>query len=629
MTNSQKSPPSIQEQLSRVFAYRAEWLRDLFFDLFTEPSYLPQLTTERPCVLIGGRGTGKTTVLRGLSYDVRYKLFGAAHSDVKDWPYYGIYHRVNTNRVSAFRGPELDEDQWVKVFAHYVNLVLCDSVLSFIEWYQLRTSHVIVLPEEVCARIGASLHLESVTTVTQLARALSSAKVLFEASINNISDEVPPNLSLQGHPLDELMAALLKLPEFQGRLFFFLLDEFENLSDYQQRVLNTLIKHAGDFYTFKLGVKELGWRMRTTLNLHEQLTHPADYARISIPEKLEGEQFRRFAAAICNKRLAVLLQENSSVIRDIELALPGLDIDTEADLLGVGEVAATIRKSLESDLTSDEIIQLSELKPLELYFLKYWSEGHDTTLVTEMRDLMRDRAHWLQRYDNHKYASLFTIRQGLRGIRKYYCGWETFTQIAATNIRYLIELVDQSFLAHVAEGKSLSEPIGFDTQTIAAQAAGRKKLLELEGLSLHGARLTKLLLGLGRVFNVLASQPSGHTPEVNQFHITDSDVPQDVEELVKAAVMHLALVRETGNKLAGETDTKEFDYMVHPLFSPFFVFSHRKKRKMNLTAKDLRGLVEKPRSAIREVLLRQKRDTVIEGLPQQLTLFERFYNGDE
>jgi len=53
------------EKLNSLFgSYKAEWLRSKIFDLFAEPSYFPELKDNRPCVLEGGRGTGKTTVLR-------------------------------------------------------------------------------------------------------------------------------------------------------------------------------------------------------------------------------------------------------------------------------------------------------------------------------------------------------------------------------------------------------------------------------------------------------------------------------------------------------------------------------------------------------------------------------------
>src|SRR5436853_6535729 len=86
----QPPTPTPQEQLSRLFgSYKAEWLREQLFDLFTEPAYFPELTTPRPCILVGGRGTGKTTVLRSLSYDGQYALTGRRPENILDWTYYG------------------------------------------------------------------------------------------------------------------------------------------------------------------------------------------------------------------------------------------------------------------------------------------------------------------------------------------------------------------------------------------------------------------------------------------------------------------------------------------------------------------------------------------------------------
>ena len=112
-----KSKPSIQEQLSKLFgSYKAEWLKEDIFRLFEEPEYFPEFRTSRPCVLKGGRGTGKTTVLRGLSYDGQYALSGKNSSIIDAWDYIGLYHRVDTNRVTAFKGPELPESDWIHMF---------------------------------------------------------------------------------------------------------------------------------------------------------------------------------------------------------------------------------------------------------------------------------------------------------------------------------------------------------------------------------------------------------------------------------------------------------------------------------------------------------------------------------
>jgi len=120
-----------------------------------------------------------------------------------------------------------------------------------------------------------------------------------------------------------------------------------------------------------------------------------------------------------------------------------------------------------------------------------------------------------------------------------------------------------------------------------------KNVAELEGLSVQGAQLTKLVLGLGRVFQVLAYRPEGHSPEQNQFALSDKGLPtSEIIALLNAAVMHLALVRSAGTKLAGDEDVRAYDYSLHPIFAPFFVFSYRKKRKLSLPAAKLLGLVE-------------------------------------
>lgn len=228
---------------------------------------------------------------------------------------------------------------------------------------------------------------------------------------------------------------------------------------------------------------------------------------------------------------------------------------------------------------------------------------------------------------------MYTLRRGKRGIQKYYTGWDVFTQLSGANIRYLLELVDQSFLLHIRKQGKLTEPIDPKIQTEAAQSVGKKNLSELEGLSVHGAQLTKLLLGLGRVFQRMASDVAGHAPEVTQFHISDlgpfdnTSPESEVMRLIRSAVMHLALLRSPGNKLGAEGETKDYDYMVHPIFCAFFGFSYRKKRKMRLAAQQLLGLVRNPSETIRQIL-QQNHRLVDNSLPEQLSLFERFFHGD-
>jgi len=541
-----------------------------------------------------------------------------------------MYYRVNTNHVTAFQGVELDEARWSKTFAHYMNLVLCELVLSFLEWYGRLYPTAPELSTTVCDQVAHSLRIDSGSHVRQLLDNLLTAKASFEGYINNVADEERQPLSLQGAPIDALVRGIMGLEHFRGKSFFFLLDEYENFVDYQQCVVNTLVKHA-ESYTFKIGVRELGWRVRTTLNPNEQLVHPADYERISISEKLQGAAFRDFAVRACNERLSEIKTDSNS-LPDIQSLLPDLTEEEEAELLdskGDG-IAKQSSDRLARVVPTDQQALFAGMSLLEKYFLVFWADSHGTTLENIWQDFVSRRERWRTRCGNYKHALLYTLRRKKRGIQKYFAGSSVFAQLAAGNVRYFFNLVHESLLSHVRAGATLGTRVSFETQTLAAQEVGKSYLSELEGLSVHGAQLTKLLLGLGRVFQLMATEVAGHAPEVNQFHIAEG--PQEtastrdsVDTLLTGAVMHLALLRFPGSKLADVTDTREYDYMVHPIYCPFFVFSCRRKRRMMLSGEHLLGLVSRPRQTIRQVLLDQRRH-VEDELPEQLLLFEAFYD---
>ena len=624
-----------RRRLAQLFSgYRAEWLDEKIFELFTEPAYFPQLTTSHPCFLEGGRGTGKTTVLRCLSYQGQAALHYNEDREPHNLPYVGMYYRVNTNRVKAFAGAELDEHKWIHMFAHYINIEFCEAITQFLVWYSRYSPNASAISKAALASVSTTLHLDVPDTLDDFCSRLNLSKLRFEAAVNNIGDAGRlPALSLQGAPIDALMAQVKDLQQFRDIPFFFLIDEYENLDPPQQRVLNTLIKHCGEFYSFKVGVRELGFRERSTLNVSEQLTSPADYKLINIARALEG-RFSEFAARVCGLRLQQVMGEDAPP--DLETMLPELSPEDEAIKLGVDHATASAVQELrKEDADRGEFTTwLSTAAPLEIFVLISRAAQEGVSNGQKLRRILADPQAWDRHYGNHKYGYLFAIRRGKAGIRKYYAGWRVYCLLAATNIRYLLELVDQALSRHFDEGLTPLRPIPHELQTLVAQETGQRNLRELEGLSLSGARLTRLLLGVGRIFQVMAADPVGHTPEVNQFCLTpdvdDHGHRDQVTELLTDAVMNLALLRHSGSKLQEQTDIRQFDYTVHPIFSPFFVFSHRRKRKIRLSDQDVLDLVNQPTAAIARVVGGQNRtvgraDGALDELPEQMELFKDYY----
>lgn len=602
--------------------YRAEWLSDALFRLFSRPSYFPELETPRPCVLEGGRGTGKTTVLRCLSYEGRFALEGGDAGKVGGWPYFGFYYKVNTNSVRAFQGDELTQRQWQKLFAHYLNLIFSGRIVEFLQWHDGVAPGGSSLPSQLCADFAASLFCDPAGSQEELLASIHRGVRRFEAWVNNIEPDKLPELSMQGVMIEELCNAVLALPQFKGKRLFFIVDEFENLLDDQQEVVNTLVKHCGPDYTFKIGVRELGWRRRSTLHSNEQLQSPADYERIDIHQRLNGEQFVKFATEVCSLRAAERFPDGL----DLEAMLPSLTVEEEARLLGADAKARETLDEIER-VAPDCIALLEDASPLELALIQYWSRTQKQSLAEVIDWRRREPVAWKERYHNYRVPLLFTLRGGRPGVRKYYAGWRTFTLLAGNNIRYLLQLVGEALLRQRQDGKAADgEEIRPFIQTNAAISVGGKNVRELEGLGVHGAQLTRLVLSLGRLFEMLAQEPQLRRPETTRFFFPEDEPLGEVEPLLQAAVMHMALVRKVSSQRT-DFDLKSYDYAVHPIFAAFFGFSHRDMRKIRLTPADILHLMQDPKRAIRQIM--GTNDPADDApLPDQLRLFENFYGRD-
>jgi hypothetical protein len=616
------------KRLNELFGgYKAEWLRGKIFNFFFFLSYFITLKDNRPCVLQGGRGSGKTTVLRGLSYQGQYALFKESIEEFDKNNFIGIYHRVNTNHVRAFVGGGLNNLEWQRLFGHYFNLIICREILIFVKWHKTLSSNDENFSSLFCGRIADSLHLQTCHEFEDLLQELETAMYKFQAIINNISSIKNQNLSMSGDPIKIVTECVLALSQFNNKIFYLLIDEYENLIDYQQKSINSLIKHNPDSYTFKIGVRELGWRTRETLNEQESLNDPADFVIVDIVNEFNrSNHFKIFAENVCQQRIEQILLDGNGMNYSIEKALMSMTMDEEAEKLG-------IKKSEYIDkiehLNKEDRKTIDELSLLYQFFLVFWADNYSKKLTDIISDYKMNKLKWNTRYENYKYSMLFKIRKGRVGIRKYYSGWKTYIKLANGNIRYLMELVYRAYENHLKDNNEISNPVSAENQTIAAQDTGKKNLKELETQTKNGSMLVKLLLGLGRIFNVLICEGEKSAPEINQI-LLKGNIGQECEELLREAVMHLALIRIPGNKLNSENATRDFMYAIHPIYAPYFVFSHRQKRKMEITEKELLGIISDSKKNI-DFILKKKNiysDNIGE-LPEQLYLFEEFYLNDK
>lgn len=608
--------------------YRAEWPLQDFGSLFVRPPYFQKLEMLRPCLLIGGRGTGKTTVLKSLRFDSgSLDSEDLVRSDQTTRPYLGIYLRMNKNRVRAFASKEIPPSQADRSFAHYFNILagqeLCRLAMSLVT-----AGHASVTGEAL-GRVAASFGIQGyIANVEELLNALETSLIQLELWVNNGGRGDCPNFSMPEASLRHFVEALSRAGALGEHQIFCCIDEYENLSESQQGILNTYLKHSEPPLSYKIGIRRGGLKTRNTSDNLDQISTPDDYAEIDI----RNESFSTFALEVLEHRLA-RARENGILVGVATEFLPDMSFESEALALGCDRIADEVLKEL-AEVDKDISDWARSIPATRLYFLKYWSESGNGTVVEMARDWLARPEHWETRFSNYGFASLFWLSRGRKGarIRKYYSGVDTFIQLASGNIRYFLELVDSAIGEQLRESGAISADKPFvvspKAQTLAARAVAKRRLDQLEGLSERGVELKRLVLAVGKVFFELARDPAGRAPEQNSFVLSGGgETREQVVQLLADGVAHLAFESDPRTKLTSSSELRDEEYRLHPIFCPFFEYSHRRKRRITIDPEDILQLRTSPGRAISAMTGVKREQLPARDLPEQLAMFGDFFEG--
>ena len=120
--------------------------------------------------------------------------------------------------------------------------------------------------------------------------------------INNVGRVERPILIPPGVLVNELVSELSKGSIFIGKVFQFFIDEFENLLDHQQVLINSFIKGSKPPIIYNIGVRKKGRRRVETLAPNEIIGEPHDFKKFDL-ENAIGKNYASLLQKVCFKRL--------------------------------------------------------------------------------------------------------------------------------------------------------------------------------------------------------------------------------------------------------------------------------------------------------------------------------------
>lgn len=623
----------MDSQLIKVFSKNRaeEFPVDVWGQYVLPPQYesINLFNFDKAVMVEGGRGSGKTMFLRYHCHDTR---FSNTRKDIPDTELkkIGLYFRPDTHFCSSVTTDVYGSD-WRKIFGKYLlvcvakeisrlikNLQSCDFSFTF-DNQELLTKHR--LPNNFEKRTGADPG-----NFGQLEEWADNALEDLNDWVNDSEMFERPVCPDPRSVITSLIKNLKKsFPHLSQSKFIIYIDEYENLTTEQQRLVNTWIKHSTDDLIISAAYKKHATIEKATEG-QESIVLRNDYRKVDL-EKFEPDEFYRFAAEIlilklhdyledddllvykdwlCNEKLlkARLNDEYIAKLKDFakqflpttsyeSIAKKILEDDTLKRRLTnflikprITKVELKASAFVDTDFPVESILNgilLNRRSQNPTKILKEFSqlkEGVDSGFYKPYKDLLVGGILWI-------YGSAG------RSAVPVYSGFERICYMSRFNLRHFLEFCHQCLVEnnrlYPEKGNNFFIPV--EVQALAARKNSQLEVDKVVELGRYGNNLRFIVNRLGLFFQLLQKRKAQSEPEISHFGIqvaSEEQLPEKIQVLLNELKVWSVLIEYQGDtKRKSNIKMSSKEYMLHPMFSPNFLISFRKIRKHNFTVSAL------------------------------------------
>ena len=557
-----------------------------------EASKVGALEEMTPCFLEGSRGTGKSMLL--LSLRARNSL-QRQQGERKAPRRFGFYLKLTRGAICnagpRFEAESLDSTVATGILTDVaeqeLTLQIIESLFSELEYC---AAHDLIdcspiIERSLCKEADELLFdsvQDQIVSFAELQKRLSQVHKRLAEFIRRrfiYQEEFP--VPIATFDLDQFKRVVgivrRSISSLEASTFVVLLDEYENLFAYQQRVVNTLVKLGPPHISIKIAKKlASGNTPGTTTGQELQEIH--DYTRVSLVYNLEDSVER--------KAYHDLLRHIVKNMVTLEEARP-FDINELLPRFSEPEVKET--------LLLTEVAKLSKMTTERL-----------NALPPEKLDKKRTY---------YGRAAIYRVLLGSRGRHreKRFAGFNELALLGSGVIRYFQEFLSMGY--HLTFG-STAPPRGVlvlppDRQSKAVHIVSQHNLTTLSrNVERHGEELKYFLLDLG---NYLRHKLLQHTSEPEAARLTIED-PELLEENSMAKLKRILAVGEREGvfqtkegrpafKPKHGSDPQPTEFNICRVYAPILQISPRLRWRTTVKCRHLQGLLQigKRADAVREL----------------------------
>lgn len=571
--------------------------------LFREPWNYDDICGPDNLIIAGGRGCGKSMILRSLSAPAAVEIRRLERATKpgstaptrmtftdSDLRYFGVYVKLARGYFYEWAPDcKLTIEAATVLFQHVFNMQLLRSLLDAIQdarrqnLIQVDAAAEVAIVRSISALLSAEKTGDRFQYLAEVIRGeeASVAKYLGDLRLGS------SGASYRGHytgvhdfPDNCCRVVLDAISDLRGCRVYFLLDEYENLAQFQQTVVNTIAKLRPFSLTLKVATRALGVRSLVDLQA-EPIQTPRDYRMLDLDYNVKDAKYRRLLLEISRKRL-------------------------EAEGFRVTDIGQLLERA-------------PAYHPVAAGDMEKALEQHAISTGRSRGDM--SDAQWSE--FQHKWGEAFIFRLSTAREPRTYAGFDEFVSLSSGIVSTFLEMCKMAF--YLAEGQNVDvragSPIPWDTQNRAVYAASKAYLDSIpRNIEKTGPVIQRLVLDIGEI---LRERLLSHTGEP----VAGVLVLKDLSALEKVAFAQLAAVLDDGVRwsvfhTSGQAKAyvprhrgtpPSSDYFLNRVLSPVLRISQRRRWRTEFVADELRSLIApKTREATRKALIEKHRGGAVD-----------------
>lgn len=565
-------------------------------------------TSPMPLLVIGGKGSGKTHLMRHASYPLQ-KLRAQHQLTLPTAEnYVGIYFRCSGLNTGRFAGKGQSNEKWQTVFEYFMELWIGQKVLEVVTDILGYTGHGADVHQNFTDALVADIDTDAdIRSLAQFLAFLRGEQRKVNYAVNNcpLTERLDVEVKLTRGSLifgiPRLAADLI--PELREVRFLYLVDELEHLLEPHQRYLQTLMRERQHPASFRVGARRYGVSTYETYSAGEVNKRGSEFDEIDLDARMrESPEYPEFARQLAISRLrdaGVIVTPDSSSEREF---LYHLFPAPARDLLAFNETEF-VRKTWEgrerpylnklkaellqhADATSEDVTGIITLLRCPEYpliektnvFLLYraWNKGSldfaktarrlaSETAKTLAGDRDTEQIRILKHWKSDLIAQLY--RDCRRPVR--YTGFDNFVTMSSGYPRNVLVILKNNIrYATFAEASGLSDAIPARLQDSAVRVSADWFFYDA-GIATPEAE--SIRAAVGRLATLMRAIRYSDLPaecSLSTFAVDRSALTASARNIIEKCVTWSLLIEIPRGHKDKNTEEIASKYQVNPMIAP-------------------------------------------------------------